>query len=156
MSDPYEELLSGEWHLRVGPGGRHERICARLHQTMLASVANLAATRLLPVRDKVRLGAAHAVRPDIALVTTANEKLWLAVEVVNREDHHVDTVIKKQIYEDMRVPRLWMADPRYDNVEVYHTTPHGMSLKAILTVSDVLEEPLLPEFHLGVRDLFAD
>ena len=27
--------------------------------------------------------------------------------------------MKKQIYEDLNLPRLWMIDPRYNNVEVY-------------------------------------
>ncbi|MFN3408664.1 MAG: Uma2 family endonuclease [Limisphaerales bacterium] len=155
MSDPYEELLGGEWHLRFGPGERHEQICARLHATMLAAVANLASTRLLPARAKVRLNDTHTVRPDLALVTRANDRLWLAVEIVSRDDHQVDTVIKKQIYEDVKLPRLWMVDPRYDNVEVYQATPYGMALKAILAGSEVLEEPLLPEFQITVRELFG-
>ena len=155
MNEPYDELLNGESHLRLGPGDRHERICARLHETMLASVANFRSTRLLPPRTKVQLSTHHSVRPDLALVTAANNRLWLAVEIVNSEDHRADTVIKKQIYEDVRVPRLWMVDPRYDNVEVYHTTQYGLALKGILAGSEVLNEELLPEFQITVRDLFA-
>jgi Uma2 family endonuclease len=67
----------------------------------------------------------------------------------------VDTVLKKQIYEDLRIPRLWMIDPRYDNVEVYHATPYGLSLKGILAGKEVLSEPLLPEFEVNMKDLFA-
>ena len=154
MSDPYEELLEGEWHLRLGPGERHERICARLHETIHASVANFPGTKLLPVRSKVQLTAHHAVRPDIALVTAATGKLWLAVEIVNSDDHRADTVLKKQIYEDARVPRLWMVDPRYDNIEVYHSTQYGLVLKGILACDEILNDPLLPEFQLCIRDLF--
>ena len=155
MSDPYDELLNGEVHLRLGPGARHERICARLHAVVLASVANLAATRLLPPRTKVQLSRHHAVRPDLALVTVANDRLWLAVEIVSSDDHRPDTVIKKQVYEDAKVPRLWMVDPRYDNVEVYHATQYGLVLKGILAGSEVLDEPLLPEFQVVIRELFS-
>jgi Uma2 family endonuclease len=155
MSEPYEELLNGEAHLRVGPGARHERICARLHETILASVANYSATQLLAPRAKIQLSPHHAVRPDLALVTTANNRLWLAVEIVSSDDHRTDTVIKKQIYEDMKVPRLWMVDPRYDNVEVYHSNPYGLILKGILASSEVLSDPLLPEFQIVVRELFG-
>ena len=154
MSEPYEELLSGEWHLRLGPGPRHERICARLHEIMLASVANYPATKLLPPRMKVQLSAHHTVRPDLAIVTAANNRLWLAVEIVSSDDHRADTVIKKQIYEDMKVPRLWMVDPRYDNVEVYHSTEYGLVLGAIFAGDEILTEKLLPEFQLTIRDLF--
>jgi len=155
MSEPYEELLNGEVHLRIGPGARHERICARLHETVLAGVANYASTRLLPPREKIQLGQYHAVRPDLALVTAANNRLWLAVEIVSSDDHRLDTVIKKQIYEDVKVPRLWMVDPRYDNVEVYHSTEYGLVLKGILAGSEVLSEPLMPEFQIVIRELFA-
>ena len=154
MSEPYEELLSGEWHLRLGPGARHERICARLHEIMLTSVANYPATRLLPPRMKIQLNQHHTVRPDLALVTSANNRLWLAVEIVSSDDHRADTVIKKQIYEDMKVPKLWMIDPRYDNVEVYSSNEYGLVLGGILAGDEVLSEKLLPEFQLTVRDLF--
>jgi Uma2 family endonuclease len=155
MTDPYEELLAGEWHLRLGPGERHERICGRLHDTIRASVANFPGTRLLPPRTKIQLNAHHALRPDLALVTAANDKLWLAVEVVSSDDHRCDTVLKKQVYEDVRVPRLWMVDPRYDNIEVYHCTEYGLVLKTILACEEILNDPLLPEFQLSVRDLFG-
>lgn len=155
MSEPYEELLGGDWHLRLGPGARHERICARLHETVLASVANFPGTRLLPARTKIQLSEHHTVRPDLALVTTANNRLWLAAEIVSADDHRVDTVIKKQIYEDMKVPRLWMVDPRYDNLEIYHSTEYGLVLKGILAGSEILNEQLLPEFQIVVRELFA-
>jgi len=144
MSEPYEELLDGEWHMRLGPSERHERICARLHETLLASVANFAGTRLLAPRTKIQLGQPHALRPDVALVTAATQKLWLAAEVVNSDDHRTDTVVKKQIYEDARVPRLWMVDPRYDNVEVYHSTDYGLVLKGILACDEISLWSIIP------------
>ena len=69
-------------------------------------------------------------------MTAATGKLWLAVEIISREDHHADTVVKKEIYENIRVPRLWMVDPRYDNVEIYHSTEWGLQLKGILAGSE--------------------
>jgi hypothetical protein len=64
-------------------------------------------------------------------------------------------VVKKQIYEELRLPRLWMLDPRYDNVEIYHASPYGLVLKEILAGSEVLTEKLLPEFETTVKALFA-
>jgi Uma2 family endonuclease len=155
MSGPYEEILDGGSLPRSAPGARHEAICARLHTLMTASVANLAALRLLPVRERVRVSRTTALCPDLALVTAATGKLWLAVEIVSTDDHRSDTVVKKQIYEDIRVPRLWMVDPRYDNVEVYHSTEWGLALKGILAGSEVLAEALIPEFQIVVTELFA-
>lgn len=154
MSSPYEETLQGAPMLRSAPGSRHEQLCARLHRCVQASVANLTSTRLLPARAAVTFARDTIVRPDLALITVSTNKLWLAAEIVNSEDHAPDTVTKKQIYEEMRLPRLWMVDPRYDNVEVYHASPYGMVLKSILAGSEVLSEKLLPEFQIVISELF--
>ena len=155
MSHPYEEILGGETLPRSAPDSRHETICDRLHTAMNASVSNVSSTQLLAPRTKIQIARNTAIRPDLALLTTATGKLFLAVEVVSRDDHRADTVIKKEIYEQIRVPRLWMVDPRYDNVEVYHSTQFGLQLKSILAGSEILSEKLLPEFQIVIKELFA-
>jgi Uma2 family endonuclease len=155
MSENYEEVLAGEVTPRRAPGTRHELVCSRLHALMAASVGNLTSTKLLPARTEVRVASHTLLRPDLSLVAAATGKLWLAVEVVSSDDHRNDTVVKKQIYEEIKVARLWMVDPRYDNVEVYHATEYGLKLIHILAGREVLTEKLLPEFQLVVAELFA-
>jgi len=155
MSSAYEELLDGQVVFRRAPGTRHETICSRLHALLDACVANLTATRILPRRSQVQLTNGNIICPDIALVDVGTGKLWLAIEIISSDDHHTDTVVKKQIYEDMRVPRLWIVDPRYDNLEVYHSNEYGLALKGIMAGSDVLTDTALPGFQLTIRDLFA-
>ncbi len=155
MSESYQETLEGSTVTRNAPGVRHELICGRLHDCVQAGIANLASARLLERRSPVKLASGTIVRPDLALVTAATGKLWLAVEIVNSDDHGIDTVVKKQAYEEAKLPRLWMIDPRYDNVEVYHGGEYGLMLKSILAGRDILTERLLPEFQLAVVDLFA-
>jgi Uma2 family endonuclease len=123
---------------------------------MTASVANLAGTQLLAPRTKIQVSRSTAICPDLALVTVATGKLWLAAEIISRDDHHADTVLKKELYEQIRVPRLWMVDPRYDNVEIYHSMEFGLALKGILAGSEVLTENLIPEFQFVITALFAD
>jgi Uma2 family endonuclease len=155
MSLPYEEIVDGETLLRSPPGPRHERICARLHIRMAQGLARHAAARLLSPRSIVQLSPGTMIRPDLALVTIATGKLWLAVEIINSEDHRPDTVLKKSIYEDFNVARLWVIDPRYDNVEMYHGTSYGLALRGILAGKERLIEALLPDFDMAVADLFA-
>ena len=154
MSSPYEEMLQGAPHLRTSPGPRHEQICTRLHRCVQSCVANLSSTTLLAPRSAVRVAPDSVLRPDLALMTVPGSKLWLAAEIVSSEDHAPDTVVKKQIYEEIRLPRLWMIDPRYDNVEVYHATQYGMVLKGILAGTELLSEKLLPEFQITIQELF--
>jgi Uma2 family endonuclease len=155
MNTPYDEIINGDPVHRRPPGERHELICDRLHRSIHAGVANLTSTRLLERRSLVRISPASAVRPDLALITTATGKLWLAAEIVSAEDHGTDTVVKKQTYEEARLPRLWMIDPRYDNVEIYHRGEYGLVLKEILAGNEILSERLLPEFEIAVSELFA-
>jgi hypothetical protein len=155
VSRAYEEILEGATLPRSAPGERHEKILQRLHREMAVSVNGLAATHLLAPRAQVQVSRLTMLCPDLALVTAASGKLFLAVEVVGRDDHHVDTVTKKEMYEQLRVPRLWMVDPRYDNVEVYHSFEFGLQLKNILAGKEVLEEKLVPQFKLTIADLFA-
>src|SRR5580658_7012481 len=155
MSQIYEEIVEGETLMRSPPGPRHERICAHLHARLAASLVNNSVARLLSPRSVVQLSPGTMLRPDIALVTVATGKLWLAAEVINSEDHQPDTVLKKTIYEEFNVARLWMVDPRYDNVELYHGTSYGLALRGILAAKERVFEPLLPGFDLTVADLFG-
>ena len=154
MSQPYVEILGDVSVLRSAPGPRHELVCRRLHDRVRASVAQLTSTRLLPARTAIELPSSIKVSPDLALVTEATGKLWLAAEIIDPDDHRVDTVDKKQLYEDVNLPRLWMIDPRYDNVEVYHGTEYGLALRGILAGRELLEEKLLPGFQLTITELF--
>jgi len=155
MSRPYEEILDGATLPRSAPGDRHEKICARLHREMAVGVNSQAGTRLLAPRTKVEVSRLTALCPDLALVMAASGKLFLAVEIISRDDHQTDTVTKKEIYEKIRVPRLWMVDPRYDNVEIYHGTEWGLVLKGILAGGEVLADQLIPQFQIPIADLFA-
>lgn len=155
MSDAYEEILEGESYVRSAPGARHETICARLHERITASLQNNAATKILSARSIIQISPGTMVRPDLALLTVATGKAWLIAEIVDSRDHRPDTVLKKQIYEDVNLPRLWMIDPRYDNVEIYHGTPHGLALQKILAGRELVRESLLPQLEMTVNELFG-
>lgn len=156
MNVRYEEIVAGESLIRMPPGARHETVCARLHATIAASLDGDGANRLLPPRTVVQIAPGTLVRPDLAVVSTATKKPWLVAEVIHSWDHSSDTVTKKTIYEECRIPRLWMIDLRYHNVEVYHGTQYGLTLKTILAHREFLTEKLLPHLRLGIADLFAD
>ena len=48
-----------------------------------------------------------------------------------------------------------MVDPRYDNVEIYHSFEFGLKLHGILAGREVLADKLVPQFRLIVAELFA-
>jgi hypothetical protein len=154
FGDPYEEMLDGLRLIRFPPNPHHELICDRLHRVIHTCLAHVSTARSHLPRAAIQVAANTSIRPDLALTTTATDKLWLAAEIVDPADHHADTVLKKALYEDLRIPRLWMIDPRYDNLEIYHGTPHGLRLFTILASHQALTENLLPTLRLKLDDLF--
>ena len=155
MPHPYEELLAGEAHVRASPMTPHELLCNRLHAWVRAALPANSALELLPRRTPVDLRADLRPCPDLALVQAGSGQLYLAVEVLQPGDHHRDTVLKKQLYMECRVPRLWIVDSRYHNVEVYVAGELGVRLEAILANQEQLTETALPGFAHAMYALFA-
>jgi Uma2 family endonuclease len=155
MSDPYDEIFDGETFIRLPPGERHERICDWLREQLTDCLGAASGMRILPSRTIIKLNAGTFVRPDISVIEIATGRIWLAVEVISSDDHHTDTVTKKSAYEDVRINRLWMVDPRYDNVEVYHGSQYGLVLKRILAGRETLSEEQFPGFEVPMDQLFS-
>jgi Uma2 family endonuclease len=162
MSEAYEEVIQRESFQRRRPNADHELLLARLHSLVAASIPLNSALQLLPPRTELLLGADCALRPDLAVVRTEPGKrqgdaaqLYLVAEVLLPGDHHVDTVIKKQVWADARLPRLWMVDPRYLNVEVYGCGEYGFTLADILANHHRLTDPHLPGLGCSMDELFA-
>ena len=162
MSEAYEELLQGEAIHRRPPSADHELLVTRLHELVARSLPLNSALRLLSPRTEVPLGEHSVLRPDLAVIrrTTPGRDetgpLYLVAEVLLPGDQHADTVIKKQLWADARLPRLWMVDPRYLNVEVYGLGEFGFSLTDILAHHHPLTDPCLPGLSCPMDDLFAN
>ncbi len=156
MSHTYEEIIEGNSVHRTVLGGRHRLVLERLQALMQAALPVNGPARLQEPRSVVQLTAGTILRPDLSLVTAATGKVFLAAEIISSEDHRWDTVTKKEIYEDCKIPRLWMIDLRYNNVEVYHGSQYGLGLKGILANKEVLAEKLLPGLSVAMNDLFSD
>jgi Uma2 family endonuclease len=156
MSAHYEEIIKGEVYLRQPPGIRHEHVLRRLHDRLASSLRTIPTAKILEIRSIHQLTAGSLLRPDLTLVNAATDRLILAVEVIDANDHRLDTVDKKELYETCNVPRLWIVDPRYDNVEVYYGSPHGLRLNRILAGKEILTEPFLPGFTFPILELFAE
>jgi Uma2 family endonuclease len=155
MPHSYEELLAGEPHQRAQPAGPHELLCNRLHAWVRAALPANSTLELLPRRTVLELDANNHLCPDLALRQKASGQLYLVAEVLQPGDHHRDTVVKKELYLAQRVPRCWIVDSRYHNVEVYGTGEYGFRLEGILAGQDRLIDPALPELSRTMDELFA-
>ena len=155
MADPYEEILDGRPLIRGPINGPHELLCERLHHWVAKNLPHNSALHLLPRRALVKLRPDTEIRPDLSLMRRNDPRLYWAVEVLQPSDRHPDTVIKKNILAACLVPRLWIVDGRYQNIELYVTTGGHFRLEAILTGNDVLSDSALSSGRLSLAELFA-
>jgi Uma2 family endonuclease len=161
MSEPYEETINGDTLFRSAPTKSHELLVERLHALVAASLSPNSSLKLLAPRTEVDLGESGRLQPDLSILRAPGgpggkgAQLYLVAEVLLPGDHHVDTVLKKQLWADIRLPRLWMVDPRYLNVEVYASTEFGFTLLDILANRHALSDPNLPGLGCSMKELFA-
>jgi len=153
--ESYHEVLAGRIVVRARPCLRHERICAKLHEVVKRALEGNDAYIQLEIRSEIKLAEDTILRPDLSVVFRESGKLFLAAEVIDSQDHKIDTVYKKDIYELYRVPKLWVLDPRYDNVEVYESTEYGLLLRQMLAGHAVLKESAFPNMEIPVENLFG-
>jgi len=160
MFESYEELIQGQTAVRRSPPSAHELLVSRLHRLVADALAPDAPLQLLPRRASLQLADDCILRPDLTVVRTepgltGPARLYLVAEVLLPGDHHVDTVIKKEVWSSLRLPRLWMVDPRYLNVEVYGLGEFGFTLTDILAHHHPLTDPRLPGLACPMDELFA-
>jgi Uma2 family endonuclease len=160
MSEAYEEVIEGETINRRSPPLAHEILVGRLHALVAGALPPGAALQLLPPRSSLQLADDCILRPDLTVVRTAPglagpARLYLVAEVLLPGDHHLDTFVKKQLWSDFRLPRLWMVDPRYLNVEVYGLGEYGFTLTDILAHHHPLTDPELPGLGCSMDELFT-
>jgi Uma2 family endonuclease len=157
MSEAYEETIAGEIVLRRTPGLDHEQLVDRLHGLVRAALPPNSALQLLGPRSGLRLADDCLLRPDLAAIRLDASGLavpYLVAEVLLPGDHHLDTFIKKQVWSNLRLPRLWMIDPRYLNIEVYGLGEYGFTLQDILANHHPLTDPHLPGLRCSMDDFF--
>jgi Uma2 family endonuclease len=161
MNEAYEELIAGQRVQRRTPTPEHETLVARLHDLVAKNLPLNSTLRLLGPRAELELDGRSVLRPDLAIVQmrrteggSQRVQLYLVAEVLQPGDHHVDTVAKKQIWSDGLLPRLWIVDPRYFNVEVYGCGERGFSLLEILANHHPLTDPHLPGFCPTMPEIF--
>jgi len=164
MGEAYEETIDGARVGRRTQSGTHDLLVSRLHRLVADCLPLNSTLRLHPPQTGLILTDRLTLRPDLTLLRArrasgAGEVIYdayLVAEVLQPGDHHLDTVVKKQLYADHRLPRLWMIDPRYLNVEIYAAGEYGFTLLDILANHHPLTDPHLPGLRCPMDTLFAE
>ena len=110
------------------------------------------------------------VAPDVIWISTARLAVGLdkaghvqttpelIVEVLSPgvSNARRDRVAKLELYAQRGVGEYWIADWRQRQIQIYEHNGTRLEVIRTLTEDDVLTSPLLPDFQLSIRDLFAN
>lgn len=81
------------------------------------------------------------------------------IEVLSPGTRRRDEGIKRKLFDERGVREYWLVDPQARRVAVCRRAPDG-SFPVIATLAAAwdghLTTPLLPDFSLSVKQLFAD
>lgn len=163
---PYE-LVRGEVRQRMPAGLIHGLIAMRLGRRidMHAAERQLGITLAVETGFRLRRAAGESVRaPDIAFIRA--ERLPsplpqaftdlapdLVVEITSPNDAYSDLRDKVDEWLEAGVPLVWVVDPQRRVVEIFQP---NQPLRVLHATETLTGDPVLPDFQLPLRALFAD
>jgi len=162
------ELIDGEHLVTPAPTPRHQELSVRLVVAIANYLAAHPVGKVYAAPIDVVLSDVDVVEPDIVFVSrdrfeAIGDKAVhgapdLAVEIVSPASRRADELTKRRLFDRVGVREYWVVDPEIEVVKIYRRTEDGAFPRvAELSREDagVLGTPLLPEFALGLAQLFA-
>ena len=124
------ETVHGELLVTPAPSGRHQPVVVRLIARLAQYLnANGLEQQLLTSPADISYGHDTLVQPDLFVADTAAflrsgnwadvRMLHLVIEIVSESSARSDRTIKRQLYQEQRIPEYWIVDTDQRQVEVW-------------------------------------
>jgi Uma2 family endonuclease len=161
---PRHQLVDGELiRMTPAPSYRHQALQAELLMRLRSFVRTHGLGDVVGAPIDVYLSEHDVFQPDVLFLSTARKARIasdgvhgapdLVIEVLSPSTRHLDQGQKKRTWAKHGVIELWTVDPEEESITRYELQtgpPEGRTLS-----KGALSSPLLPEFELDVRELFA-
>ncbi len=157
------EIIDGELYVNPAPNMRHQTVSMNLTLALGAFVRAHRIGYLYYAPCDVVLSQLDVVQPDIMFISAAREELLtsanvqgapdLVIEILSPSTRRLDLQLKRKRYDLFGVDEYWIVDPENETVAIHRRG--GESLEAI-SVTDPIESPLLPGFHISLAEIFAE
>ncbi len=138
------EIIGGALVVTPAPHYGHQRASVRLAAILLA--AETAETRALNAPFDWRLPDGGLVEPDLLVIRQADidpkgplhasATPLLVVEILSPSNPQLDLVVKRDLYEGLRVPAYWIVDPERPSVLALRLTGGVYSIEAEVAGDD--------------------
>jgi Uma2 family endonuclease len=162
------EIINGELFVNPAPILFHQRIVQNIFIALELWARAHRAARVYVSPVDVMFTNESVVEPDIVVIKSeregilANEKNVqgapnLCIEVLSPSTRRLDEVHKRKLYERGGVDEYWIVDPELELVKIYRRAGAIFERAAEISTETggTLTTPLLPEFALGIAEVFA-
>jgi Uma2 family endonuclease len=161
------EIIDGELCVSPSPFVGHQRIAGRIFAALFDHFNRHGGGETLIAPLDVVLAEDAVVQPDVVVITSARAELVgekniagppdIVIEVLSDGTRRVDEIVKRKLYERYGVDEYWIADPVVEIVKIYRRVGNAFERVAEIGTENGgdITTPLLPEFALDVRVVFA-
>jgi len=162
------ELIEGELVLNPAPASRHQIIHARIFGELYVYFKAHPTGRVFSTPFDVVLSDDIVLEPDVLIVLNEHASIIgaenvqgspdIAVEILSPRTRRRDAIVKRRLYEHYGVNEYWIVDPETELVRIYRRsgTAFAPAIEIDTDAGGAITSPLLPEFSLDVRDVFAE
>ena len=160
------ELDDGELYIMPRPRSVHQFLAVYLFLHIANYIDSFADPPASVFVDQITILSREPRRvlaPDLAVTLTGNPYQIvggyfegvpdIVVEVLSG-DRRRDLVRKRQLYAEAGVREYWIVDPRNDTITLLELRDEEYAERSVLTVSDTLITPLLPDLSVPLADVF--
>jgi len=157
------EIIDGDLYVNPAPARKHQIVAGNLHGWIWSYTKRVRSGTVYISPFDVLLSDTDVVQPDVLFVADEHRGLTtergvegapdLVIEVLSPSSRKLDEGLKRKRYEHFGVREYWLIDPEAESVVVYR---RSNELLALIDTPDPLTSPLLPDFALAVREVFAE
>lgn len=157
------EIIEGELFVNPAPNTKHQTVAMNLALALGAFVRREGLGRVYFAPYDVVLSVSDVLQPDLMFITREREQLItranlqgapnLVIEILSPSTQRLDATLKLKRYDRFGVDEYWLADPETESIAVYR---RSNELLELIDTPDPLTSPLLPDFALAVREVFAE
>jgi len=162
------ELIEGELVLNPSPVTQHQRI----QRKILVALDNYLTARgggeVFGAPFDVVLNDETVLDPDVMVILSDRASILgpknvqgapdICVEVLSPGTRRKDELVKRRLYEQHGVTEYWIVDPEAEIVRIHRRAGPAFD-RALAIDTDAggaITSPLLPDFSLDVREVFAE
>ena len=161
------EIIDGELFVNPAPIPRHQRIIGNLYFALRSWFEKRGGGEAFISPIDVVLGDHDVVEPDVIVIKSERASIIgeknvqgapnLVVEVLSDGSRRIDEITKRKLYDDAGVDEYWIVDGELELVKIYRRTASRFERVGEIGTEQggTITTPLLPDFTLAIRDVFA-